>query len=369
MSRMTSDRRQCQARSHLAFEQLEDRNAPGDLLGGPDGGMRLGPTTDAPDSSPPAVAGRHEESGQLRSVWADGPSAGAAAALPRPRATAPTGTAWFGGGETRSDPVPGTFLPTRAGRDAERGVQLYVSSFTGNAIERVNPAGHVHEFAGSGLDGPGEIAFDARGNLFVANFGVTGTTISKVTPSGEVSTFVGGLVRPLGMAFDAHGFLFATTPVTNTVLKISPEGAVTTFASGGVLNLPAGLAFDGGGNLYVTNFGGGTVSKIAPGGAVSTFASGFTGPTGMAFDAAGTLYVASGASRIDKIAPDGMVTPFVTAGLDIPVGMAFDVGGTLYVGNEGAGTVSRITPTGAVSTFATGIAVPQDVAFRPVSEG
>ena len=80
-------------------------------------------------------------------------------------------------------------------------------------------------------------------------------------------------------------------------------------------------------------------------------------------------YVASGQSRISKVGPDGSVSPFVSAGLSIPVGLTFGSDGNLYVGNEGNGTVSQVTPGGLVSTFATGLDVPQDVAFRPRADG
>jgi len=55
-------------------------------------------------------------------------------------------------------------------------------------------------------------------------------------------------------------------------------------------------------------------------------------------------------------------------GLDGPFGMAFDGAGNLYVANEGAGggggtTISKITPSGAVSTFATGFNGPSGLAF------
>ena len=58
----------------------------------------------------------------------------------------------------------------------------------------MTPAGTVSTFVSSGLDEPEGLAFDAAGNLYVADcngsFGTNGT-ISKVTPAGAVSTFVG----------------------------------------------------------------------------------------------------------------------------------------------------------------------------------
>ena len=53
----------------------------------------------------------------------------------------------------------------------------------------MTPGGTVSTFVSSGLSEPYALAFDASGNLYVANGG-NNSTISKVTPGGTVSTFV-----------------------------------------------------------------------------------------------------------------------------------------------------------------------------------
>ena len=79
-------------------------------------------------------------------------------------------------------------------------------------MSKVTPAGVVSTFA-SGFDDPDGLAFDAAGNLYVANAG--NDTVSKVTPAGTVSTFASGFNDPDGLAFDA--------PATST----SPTSATT----------------------------------------------------------------------------------------------------------------------------------------------
>ena len=80
------------------------------------------------------------------------------------------------------------------------------------------PTPTVTTFVGSGLSAPVALAFDAAGNLYVANYG--NNTISKVTPAGAVSTFVSsGLNDPMGLAFDAAGNLY----VANTATTRSPR--------------------------------------------------------------------------------------------------------------------------------------------------
>ena len=135
------------------------------------------------------------------------------------------------------------------------------TSPTGNStISKVTPAGAVSTFVSSGLDGPDGLAFDAAGNLYVANEG--NSTISKVTPAGAVSTFVSsGLDEPGGLAFDAAGNLYVANYANSTISKVTPAGAVSTFVSSG-LDDPDGLAFDAAGNLYVANYANSTIAKV-----------------------------------------------------------------------------------------------------------
>ena len=191
----------------------------------------------------------------------------------------------------------------------------------------------------SGFNEPDGLAFDAAGNLYVANAG-TGT-VDKVTPAGVVSTFASGFNDPFGLAFDAAGNLYVANFGVDTVSEVTPAGVVSTFASG--FNEPVGLAFDAAGNLYVANFGVGTVSEVTPAGMVSAFASGFSDPQSMAFDAHGNLYVANGnAGTVSEVTPAGVVSTF-DSGFSGPVGLAFDVHGNLYVANFNADTVSEVS--------------------------
>ena len=77
----------------------------------------------------------------------------------------------------------------------------------------MTPAGAVSTFVSSGLDQPDGLAFDAAGNLYVAND--SNNTISKVTPAGAVSTFVSsGLDDP--EAWPSTPPATSTSPTTAT---------------------------------------------------------------------------------------------------------------------------------------------------------
>ncbi len=196
----------------------------------------------------------------------------------------------------------------------------------------------------AGLSGPFGLAFDEHRNLYVTN-GFK-NTVSKIDPEGHVSNFAKGLESPRGVAIGADGNLYVANFAANTISRISRDGVVRRFAEG--LQGPFGLAFDGAGNLYAANFTSSTISRINPQGRVQTFATGLSGPRGLAFDQEGYLYAANASnSTIGKIGPDGLVTTFAS-GLNSPEGLSFDQSGNLYVTNAGDDTISQIAPNGAV---------------------
>jgi len=187
-----------------------------------------------------------------------------------------------------------------------------------------------------GMNGPIGSAFDAKGNLFVAD--QNSNTIFKVTPGGTVSTVASKLGNGLTfLAFDSKGNLFAST--AHGIDEITPNGKLTTVVPGKALNYPTGMAFDSKGNLFVANSGNGTISEVTPGGKVSLFASGFSNPQGLAFNSRGDLFVANMGTNIhngtiSEVTPDGKVSTFVSGGLNFPRGLAFETplapgGGTI----------------------------------------
>src|SRR5262249_12924591 len=92
-----------------------------------------------------------------------------------------------------------------------------------------------------------------------------------------------------------------------------------------------------------------------------------------AFNAQGDLFVsnynfgAANQGTVSKVTPGGQVSPFAS-GFTQPLGLAFNSQGDLFVANRNfsqIGTVSEVTPTGQVSTFASGFQGPYGLAFEP----
>ena len=91
---------------------------------------------------------------------------------------------------------------------------------------------------------------------------------------------------------------------------------------------------------------------------------------GLAFDTAGDLFVANSASSlgpgqgsITKITPGGVQTNFAS-GLSTPDGLAFNSAGDLFEADNATGNIYEFTPGGARSTFASGLVYPTGLTFN-----
>jgi len=232
-----------------------------------------------------------------------------------------------------------------------------------NGIRLINAAGVVSTFAGTGVSGSADgldtatfdsplgVAVDQAGNVYVADYG--NDIIRKITAAGVVSTIAGK----------------AGTPGNKDGLDTAAR-----------FNLPESIAVDAAGNLYVADNGNNEIRKITPDGMVITLAGNgaagksdgsgasatFNSPFGIATDASGNVYVAdSGNNLIRKITPGGAVTTFagsggkgsgdatgVQASFNTPAGIAIDAAGNLYISDENNNIIRKITATGTVSTLA-----------------
>jgi sugar lactone lactonase YvrE len=253
---------------------------------------------------------------------------------------------------------------------------LYVADPIAGTIFKFTPTGGKSTFA-SEIQQPVALAFDHKGNLFVASSGSGIPTnkpfyIFKYAPDGTQSTFASlGLTvnQFLGMAFDGAGNLFVST--ASRILKFTPNGTQSTFAAD--LQGVWALAFDRFGTLYATlnPTGPSSIVKFATDGTMTPFASFHVSQsaTALAFDANGRLFVKLGSSIL-KVEPDGTYTTFLES--DFRNALAFDNDGILYAAfsayNASEPAIVKIDATGTMSAFAFGSLLSYGFAFEPLTQ-
>jgi hypothetical protein len=259
--------------------------------------------------------------------------------------------------------------------------------------------------AGASFHFPVGAAVDALGNVYVADYG--NNLIRMVTSAGVVTTVAGSGAKgwadgtgtgasfsaPWGVALDSSRNLYVADKGNNRIRKVTSAGIVTTLAGSATLgsadgtgsaasfNNPTGLAVDASGNIYVADYGNNEIRKITSTGVVTTWAgnailsgstdgtgtaASFYGPSGITVDSSGNLYVAdANNNRIRKITPSGAVTTWAgnsargstdgtstAASFYGPSGVAIDVSGNLYVADASNNKIRKINPFGAVTTMA-----------------
>ncbi|MGH2874193.1 MAG: IPT/TIG domain-containing protein, partial [Solirubrobacteraceae bacterium] len=295
-----------------------------------------------------------------------------------------------------------------------------LTSYPLSASGDASPASTVSADGSGSLEEPGEVALDAAGDLWVANFStdsVVEYTKSQLAAGGAPTPTVtlsadrlNSLDAPNGVAFDAEGDLWVANSGGSTVVEYTksqlaaggdPAPAVTLSSDEShSIEAPYSLVFDATGNLWVSNYGANSVVEYSasqldatddptPAVTLGSDASGsLDEPDSLAFDAGGGLWVTNyaansvvGYSASQLIAGSGSPTPAVTLvsdgshSLDAPGQAAFDTAGDLWVSNAGADSVVEFTkgqltatggptPADAITGGATGLAFPDGLALE-----
>lgn len=266
---------------------------------------------------------------------------------------------------------------------------------------------------------PEGLGFDLSRNLWVADFScnrvlmfkppfTNGMLASLVIGQTDFNQCVAttsqtGLKNPFGLAFDATGNMWVADSNNNRVLMFKPPFSTgeaanlvighKSFSWGGSatnqtgLNGPTGLTFDSGGNLCIADRYNDRVLMFKPpfatdmqaslvigqntftGNSAATTQTGLFQPNGLGFDTSSNLWVADTVnSRLLKFAPPfstGMPaslvigqTDFVShttttsqTGLHSPVGLTFDFIGNLWVADINNNRVLMFPGSTGLSSF------------------
>ena len=178
------------------------------------------------------------------------------------------------------------------------------------------------------------------------------------------------------LALDFTNKAAAETYNFTTLAGSGSNGSMNGSGSTAQFNAPWGIAVDSAGNVYVSEGGGSGLSlppshlirKISPTGVVSTLAGSlgssglvdgqgtnakFSYPRGLAVDSEGNVYVAdSGNNAVRKITPSGLVSTVAT-GFSLCSALVLDGTGNMYVTDSNSSTIKKVNiATGNVITIA-----------------
>jgi hypothetical protein len=297
---------------------------------------------------------------------------------------------------------------------------LYINDQMNSCVRKVDQAGKMWSFAGTGIagyNGDGGyasatnlglnwgIAIDRLGNVYIAD--QLNVRVRKVNSSGIITTIAGtgiqgysgdngpatlaNLRKPLGLAVDYTGNVYIGDPDNHCIRKVTPAGIITTFAGNGHFGNTGdggsataasfgdiwGLAADPSGNIYVCDGYYNRVRKVNNSGIVSGFAGngsrGFSGDNGQATSAqlnaplsvcvspSGEIFIADcHNNRIRKVDAAGVITTIAGTGA---TGFAGDGGPAIYA--------QFYHPTGIIMDASENIYIADldNVRIRKISNG
>jgi trimeric autotransporter adhesin len=299
----------------------------------------------------------------------------------------------------------------------------YIADYYNNRIRKITAStGIISTVAGNGtagysgdggaatsaeINGPGDVAVDTAGNLYISDLG--NNRIRKVTvATGVISTVAGNGTKgysgdggaatsaeigPNGLTVDSAGNIYMADEFSNRIRKVTAStGIISTVAGNGTagysgdggaatsaeLNVPDAVAVDGAGNIYLSDHNNERVRKVTVStGKIATIAGNGTagysgdgglatsaelnGPGGLALNAAGDLFIGDfGNNRVRKVAAATSVISTVagngvsgysgdggaatSAEMDGPSGIALDSAGNLYIADFGNNRIRFVGP-------------------------
>jgi sugar lactone lactonase YvrE len=216
---------------------------------------------------------------------------------------------------------------------------------------------------------PFALAFDARDNLYAANFGNDTITVYAKSSSTPKLTITTGIDEPTALALGKSNTLYVMNSRGNTIpVYDTANGDERYVISEGSL-VPEAIAVDPSGNLYVSTFS--SISVYSPNSSspARTITDGINGALALQFDSGGNLYVANVTARNITVYAPGSTSPFETFKKDVfgPFKLGMDAKQNLYVlGGGRSKSVTVFSPSGQrIRKFTEGLGRAQSMGVAP----
>lgn len=212
---------------------------------------------------------------------------------------------------------------------------------------------------------------------------ITVSTVAGVNNAGSLI----GTIYPVDLAFDPAGNMYVSDPYNNVVVKLDTKGDLNLLAgtpsvssagfadgTGAIakFNYQHGIVADAAGNVFVADYGNNRIRKITSGGVVTTIAgdgtvgnadgsgatASFTFMRSITMDSSGNLYVLDNATistmSIRKITPSGTVSTFFS-GLPVSLGfgnLTLSSSGDFYISYRQLHRIYKLSKSGILTVFA-----------------
>jgi sugar lactone lactonase YvrE len=308
---------------------------------------------------------------------------------------------------------------------------LYVSDIGTHRVVKLNRQGRLIAIAGTGeggfsgdggpavkakLNAPHDLAFDAEGNLLVAD--TFNHRIRRIDRQGVITTVAGSgiasysgygnpapkdtLNNPQGIAVDRDGALLIADTYNRVVRRLDRNGTLTVIAGsvaglsgdGGPaneaqLNLPMAVSVGPDGGVYVSDAANSRIRRVTADGKIQTVTgfgggegiggAGFVGdggpaekaklftPADVKSDTAGNLYISDSGNNRIRIVRSGVITTIVGTGragfsgdgkeagaaeLNTPQKIAVAKDGSVFIADRGNQRVRKVDARGFITTVA-----------------
>jgi sugar lactone lactonase YvrE len=198
------------------------------------------------------------------------------------------------------------YQPSGTAEDANG--DIYIADSGDNTVREITSDGVIHQITNGYLDHPDAVAVDPTdGNLFISD--TYDDQIVEVTTSGLVEDAIGTgkpgysgdgrraynarLNQPTGLAFDAQGNLYIADSGNNVIRRVDAKTDIITTVAGDFaadqandglggfsgdggpatsaqLNDPQGVAVDGAGDLFIADTFNSAIREVTPAGIIST---------------------------------------------------------------------------------------------------